>query len=262
MGRVYLKEYDIALTAGGIQVLLAEGAYFRIQSSTGPITIDIDGLGVLPGLLAGQGIARTPFKRLTLRDVSGAPNVGKLLVSSEEFIDNRTFGVSTLDAATLAALESVDLNSATLAALESVDLNPATLAALESVDLNVSTRDSLKTPVSANGSFASGVAVAANTPITVFTPAANVNGAILLSASMHSSEAATHMTAFLARTVAPTSVFDGEVFLLAAFTGSSNGSAQLHSSQFIQPGQGLFFIASSAVNANIYSGRACRWRLL
>lgn len=59
----------------------------------------------------------------------------------------RLLGTVALDAASVTALESVDLNSATLSALtgalESVSLNADTLAALESVDLNLATRDDI-----------------------------------------------------------------------------------------------------------------------
>ena len=123
--RVYLKEYDFALTAGGIGIILAEGAYFRVQSSSGAVSVIVDGLGELPGLLAGQGIKSTPFKRLTLRDASGAANVGKILVSNEEFIDNRTYGVNSLDAATIASLkQNVVLDATTI---NSIKVNQYTL---------------------------------------------------------------------------------------------------------------------------------------
>lgn len=91
-----LKYYDFTLTAGGSQVLLVSGNNFRIQSQTGAVDVTVDSVGTLPGLLTGQGLKDVPFKRLTLRDASGAPNVGTILVSPAEFVDNRTYGVMTL----------------------------------------------------------------------------------------------------------------------------------------------------------------------
>ena len=90
------KYYDFTLTSGGAAVLLVEGEYFRIQSATGAVDVTVEGAGTLPGLLVGQGLKDTPFKRLVIKDVSGGPNVGQIMVASKEFVDNRTYGVTTL----------------------------------------------------------------------------------------------------------------------------------------------------------------------
>ena len=90
------RYYDFTLTAGGSQVLLVEAAYFRVQSATGAVDVSVEGFGTLPGLLVGQGIKDTPFKRLVIRDASGAANLGTILVASQEFVDNRTYGVTSI----------------------------------------------------------------------------------------------------------------------------------------------------------------------
>jgi hypothetical protein len=87
-----LKVYDFTLTAGGSQVILVESAYFRIMTATGPVDVIGDTFGTLPAVEAGQGLQNTPYKRLTLRDASGAPNSGTILCSGDLFIDNRTIG--------------------------------------------------------------------------------------------------------------------------------------------------------------------------
>lgn len=87
-----LKVYDFTLTAGGSQIILVESAYFRIMTATGPVDVIGDTFGTLPAVQAGQGMQNTPYKRLTLRDASGAPNSGTILCSGDLFIDNRTIG--------------------------------------------------------------------------------------------------------------------------------------------------------------------------
>lgn len=91
-----VRTYDFNLSAGQTSVILAEGEYFRIQSATGALDVTVEGVGTLPGLLAGQGMMDTPFKRLVLKDASGSTNSGTILVASREFIDNRTYGVMTI----------------------------------------------------------------------------------------------------------------------------------------------------------------------
>lgn len=92
------KFYDFALTGNGSQVILAEGSYYKILSSTGAVEVQRDGGSAASPLLAGQGERESEFKRLTIRDRSGAGNVGVLIVSDGQFIDDRITGeVSTID---------------------------------------------------------------------------------------------------------------------------------------------------------------------
>lgn len=235
--QIFLKEYDFNLTPGGVQVILTTGEYFRIQSSAGGVSISIDGVGELPGLLAGQGIKSTPFKRLTLRDVSGAANAGKLLVSSDEFIDNRTYGVNSLDAATIASLK-------------------------------------LPTPrpEAQTGFFSDVSARAANSALEVFSPAANVNGAILLSAQISLFELTTPgnrpAQAFMTKNGVPATKVDGSILLMAqmvmlnsaASAYAMNGA--LLAPQTIASGQGLYFFSEQSTGADTATFRACRYKLL
>jgi len=90
------KAYDFNLTAGGSQTILAGGEYFRILSATGAIDLTVEGKGTMPDLLPGQAIKGLPFDRLVLRDKSGAPNSGSILVASSEFQDNKLQGAVSL----------------------------------------------------------------------------------------------------------------------------------------------------------------------
>ena len=98
--RAALKIYDFTLAAGGSQTILVESDYFRVMTAAGVIDVIGDTFGTLPALQAGQGLQNTSYKRLTIRDASGAPNTGTILCSGDLFIDNRTLGSVSLIPAT------------------------------------------------------------------------------------------------------------------------------------------------------------------
>lgn len=242
------KPYDFTLAAGGSQVILAEGEYFRVQSATGALDVTVEGAGTLPGLLSGQAMKDTPFKRLVLRDASGAPNSGTILVASQEFVDNRLYGVVTLGSA-------VTLDAATLAALETIDLGATTLAALEQISVRPEVR---------SGSYEALADLAANTPVTIFDAATNANGAILLDAfgSGHSAGAPVQPT-FIAKATAPATVIDGEVIYSAPCVGYGGGTwvcaGDMPEARYIPAGRGLYFIVTDPAT---YCMRHCRYKLL
>lgn len=116
----------------------------------------------------------------------------------------------------------------------------------------------------ATGSYASSNAISANVPETVFTPASNVNGAIILSiGGMAWSNASQFpFSTFIAKSSAPTSVVDGEGF--GPMGGSTNGTNffeyhSMNTPQTIAPGLGFYFITGSAINGG---HRYCRFKLL
>lgn len=231
MGKpVYLKEYDFNLAANGSAVILTTGEYFRIQSSNGAVSVSIDGLGELPGLLAGQGISNTPYQRLTLRDVSGAANVGKILVANDAFIDNRTYGVNALDAATIASLKLTTPR-----------------------------------PETSTASFNSSAIVSASTAVTIFNAASNVNGALIQTIDFSEANGGSlQLYGFLAKASAPTTINDGEPILVFGGTGWTGTSyiyrESLKSPVLLAAGLGLHFFGNQATTA---AGlRACRYRLL
>lgn len=99
-------------------------------------------------------------------------------------------------------------------------------------------------------SYKSNTAKAANTPDVIFSPAANVNGAILKAAQSHSSSASFTMPAFIAKNAAPTSNIDGDV-LAVGTAGWNNGSAictfvNINREIKIPAGLGLYFITGGA----------------
>ena len=92
--------YDFALAANASQVILAEGEYFKIFSSTGTVEVTrSDGAKYGP-ISAGQGARNKHFDRLTIRDKSGAANMGFIIVSDADFVDDQL----SFTSAALAAL--------------------------------------------------------------------------------------------------------------------------------------------------------------
>lgn len=125
-------------------------------------------------------------------------------------------------------------------------LDAPTLAALESTDLNATTRDLLRFQNYAT-SYNSNTIMAANAPQTIFTPAANVNGAIIHSAMNLSYGVSIHGV-ILAKATAPTSVVDGEII---AMNHGHNNVGTLNALALNQPikiaaGKGLYRISNVA----------------
>lgn len=233
------QAYDFTLTAGGSQAILAGGEYFRILSATGALDVTVEGKGTMPDLLAGQAIKGLPFQRLVLRDKSGAPNTGFILVASSEFVDNRMFGTFDLSAATLAALESVDLNTATL--------------------------NTLTRPISPSAVWSDNTA-SLGAVLTVFAPAANTNGAILLSAYAQDQSTTSGTGAFVAKTSSPSNPVDGEVMTplmqIAGLSTTLYYGARLDQPAFIAAGKGLYYVQNFTGAAAGFVARSARYRLL
>lgn len=234
MSKKSIKVYDFSLSAGGSTVIYGMGEYFRIQSATGALDVTVEGIGTISGMLTGQAVRDTPYSRIVIKDVSGSVNSGTILCSGSEFMDNRTYGVNSLDTATIASIRN---------------------------------RPEMQT-----GSFADTSALVANTPITIFTPAANVNGALLLSAALTyldlTSTAIRFVQTFVSSNVTPAGPYAGAVllqglhYLVSSAASTFGGGAQLAAPQFIGPGQGLYFVSSAATTVDLFHTRSCRYKLL
>lgn len=237
-----LQIYDFNLAAGASMNLPVQGAYVRVISCTGNVNIIADTFGKLGPISRGQGLQNSEYNRLTIQDASGAPNSGTILVSESDFIDQTLYG-------SIALAGAVALDSATLAALE-----------------QTSTRPELST-----GYFNNTAALVANTPVTVFTPAANVNGAILLRAFLHQQGVNTGGAIFIAKSSAPASIADGELIFGSSSTAPNGAAAAFNCTGFmnypqsIAAGLGLYLISQDAQGAAVGTSpnqRACSYRLL
>lgn len=235
MSNIQLQIYDFTLPAGGAMPLPVAGSYFRILTCTGDVDVIGDTFGRLGPINRGQGLADKAYGRLTIRDRSGAPNVGTILVSDANFIDQTLFGSISLAGA-------VALDAATLAALEQINVRPEAYTA----------------------GMVGTAAVGGNTAEVVFTAAANVNGAIVLYASV-SDYGAANTIALLAKNGAPTSVADGAPVAMGrwSFTAANNQfSLELQQAAFVPAGVGLYFISNGGFTAASANYRACRYKLL
>lgn len=112
-----------------------------------------------------------------------------------------------------------------------------------------------------NGNYASVTPMAANTPSMVFSPAANVNGAIVNLATMNSFSGVAGYASLLAKASAPASVVDGDVLLICAppTTVYYGSPFQINSKVRIPAGKGLYFISSALETTG---ARSCTYTLL
>lgn len=229
MNNKQVKVYTFTIPANGAFPLLVISDYFRIQAATGAVDVEGDTFGTLPDLLTGQGLENTPYNRLTFVDKTGAPNTVSVLCSGDLFIDNRLYGVVSIDG-------DVALTAATIAAIRGV----------------------MPTDSYADNS----AAVAGN---VVLVPAGtNVNGLWVASAQLQCySDVSSAGCSLLAKATAPASTEDGQVLLFAGSTAAGYlAPTQLSAPQWVAPGLGLHIYNSVNDSATAAPFRAARWQLL
>lgn len=228
-----LKSYTFTIPANGAFPLLVESDYFRIQSATGEVDVEGDTFGKLPDLLTGQGLENTSYRRLVFTDKTGAPNTITVLCSGAMFIDNRTYGVVTVSGA--------------------IEVDAPSIAAI-------------KLPAVAGASFVAGSSLVANTAEVIFLPAANVNGAVILSADLADRSASLGRFVLTARSAAPATPADGEHLMTAMIQAETAASfvysGSLAREMRIAAGLGLYFISSIASGGGGNTSRNCRYILL
>lgn len=227
-----LKQYTYTLAPNASLQIPATNDNFIVQASEGPITVIGDTFGTFTGVVAGQGLRDVPFGRLELVNETAAPNQVTLLLTPAEFVNQVFTGA-------VSVLGSLSLDAATL---------------------NTLTRPSQPT-----ANWNSGATMAANTPLTVFLAAANVNGAIVWRATAYDEIQAIGVQSFVAKATAPTTWNDGDVIAQSTLETYQSATArnpklELQMPQRIAPGLGLYFISSLAGLAN--AGRSCRFTLL
>lgn len=148
-----------------------------------------------------------------------------------------------------------------------VDLSVATLAALESVDLNAASLANLKIPLKATNEFSQRSSVAANTAVEIIAPALNTAGIIILTAHLTEFKSAVGIACpvFQAKATPPVSVVDGSFVMAAKLNVGINAVGYWYDGQLIQPifiaaGLGLYFISDYITDAS--SIRRATWRVL
>lgn len=222
-----IQSYTYTIPANGSVQIPAPNDNFIVQSATGPVTVRGDTFGTLPELVAGQGLKMVPFNRLELLDVSGAPNTVTVLLSPAEFL-NQVFSGSVA----ITSLAQSIINS-------------------------------LVRPELPGANWNSNATVAANTPLTVFEPGANTNGAIIWQAEAWDSAAGSWSQTFIAKGSAPATVVDGEIVAQSIFQIAATANVyaiKTEEPRRIAAGLGLYFISSTAGAAGAL--RNCRFTLL
>lgn len=105
-------------------------------------------------------------------------------------------------------------------------------------------------PIRYGSSYKSNTNLAANTPETLFTPAANVNGAVVFMAEYTHADAGLGVGfTFVAKTSAPTTIIDGDVLPMTGAMQGANGAGGIRSLSkpvFIPAGKGLYAISTTA----------------
>lgn len=96
------KVYTFTVPANGAYPLQVTGRYVRVQSCTNSIGLNIDGIGTLGTVGAGQGFMlrenQPVFQRLLFTDSSGSANNVTIIIADSSFIDNTVLGsVSVVD---------------------------------------------------------------------------------------------------------------------------------------------------------------------
>lgn len=181
---------------------------------------------------------RLPFAidGIVIENLTASPITGKITIGAGDVSDNSLVGTVTLDAASLAALESVDLNAASIAQL--LGIQP-------------------------NNSYAVNTGGAASTAYTLVTPAANTNGLWVTEAQLFGySAAGAHAIALIAKNSAPVSTQDGDVLLHAGGLTSQQFAAQLNQPAYVAAGKGLYFFNAQTDSGHAGLLRAARWKLL
>lgn len=238
--------FSIALAANESREVALAGEYFEIRSAVYPITkIELtDRSGGLVSVIdaAMESDFVRPGRYETMRITNGATaQIVSFWYGSGDAGSRRFSGNVT---------GTVALDVATLAALEALDINPATL--------NTITR-----PLLPASHWSDASTLVANTPLTVFNAAANVNGAIIHSADAQDIASASFQQTFLAKATAPAGIADGAIIAMSKYWPISGNNVQnltMQTPTRIAAGLGLYFISSLAGAANML--RTCRYTLL
>ncbi|MDP1740083.1 hypothetical protein [Polaromonas sp.] len=237
-----MKPFNLTLAANETRAVSVAGDYFELRKA--PYVLDlVEFLNVDNGVVALIDEAEATDKTRTKEPFANVRITNGATGQTIRFYHG--FGDSGSNRFTGVVSGEVSLAAATLAALEHVQVRP-----------EVST-----------GSFMNQAALVANTAVNVFTAAANVNGAILLSADISEFDATQSQGGFVAKATAPANVADGEPMLMTRMIGAYETTNHyfgnsLSKEQFIAPGLGLYFIRTVALGAANGNFRACRYKLL
>lgn len=224
----------VAFAAGESRLFAMSGEYFEIIDAPSPVDVVLSDF---------SGAQRARMAQAAASFYSKGVQFGVIQITSASAQTVR-FAYGSGETGTRRSTGSVTISGA-------VALDAATLAALEQINVR---------PEAPTASFNNQTAMAANTAQQVFSAASNVNGAILLGACLMSYAASTSQPSLVAKATTPTSVTDGDVLLLGGHdTNANRAFVQLSIPQFIPAGLGLFYITNVGETESF---RTCRYKLL
>jgi hypothetical protein len=216
--------YNFALNANASQEFLVTGSYFKILTSTGSVRVTLSDGSNLNGIVAGQGMRESEFQRVTLTDLSGAPNSGQFVVASVGFVDDRVVGTVVVSSIT-----------------NTVNTAP-TVAATQNIQ-------GVAPTVTFNNAA---TAYALGVPEVIVAPGTNVNGLIVTGATIQGKGGATNgkSACFMAKATAPTGYSDAAAMLLLAGSILQDTGIALPMPQRIPAGMGLYFLCDANIGIN------------
>lgn len=222
----------IIMQAGVPQEFYGVANFIRILEAAGPLTLEFMNAGreVAEALDVGEGYAEKfevgTFDRVRLTSPTN---------QTVQFITRLGNSIQ---------YDKAPIGDTNIVGSVPLALDAATIAALA--------RDAQRPELPTNN-WQSIAAAAAGVPITVFLPAANVNGAIVWAASATEVNAALIQMAFLAKASAPATLVDGEVIaasVVAALGANMHSNIYLPAPQRIAAGLGLYYYPSANGAAN------------
>lgn len=237
----FIELFTIPFQAGESKLFHISGQYFELVDAPDPVDVLLlsrngEQRGIMRGAEASFHLKNTDFSQVQITSATA---------------QTIRIGYGSGEAGTRRAAGTVSISSQPPVALDA-----ATLAALELQ----------RRPALPGGAWVSNATVVANTPLTVFTPASNVNGAILWQAGAVdvSGPAVAHQV-FIAKASAPATIIDGEVLaqsMVSAINPSVNivVGIDLRRPCRLAPGLGLYFISGFAGTSAML--RSARFTLL
>lgn len=230
---------SVTFAAGESRLFAMAGNYFEIIDAPGAIDVILSSF---------NGEQRARMAKAAASFYSKGVDFGVIQITSASAQTIR-FAYGSGETGTRRATGSVTISGA-------IALDAATLAALEQINVR---------PESSSGNWNSTATPTAGTPITVFTPASNTAGVILQAATIQEIQSASGSLVLIAKNSAPASITDGEVIFTATNYTSVGASAyqgsDLKMPQHIAAGLGLYYITTGTSSA---SGlvKMARWKNL
>lgn len=221
---------SVTFGAGESRLFAMSGNYFEIIDAPSPVDVILS---------AYTGEQRARMSQAGASFYSKGVEFGVIQITSASAQTIR-LAYGSGETGTRRATGSVTISGA-------VALDAATLAALEQINVR---------PEASTGNFASATNVAAGSN-QIFAPGANPNGVLLQLAQEYAFAGSGIQLSLLSKTSAPTGPVDGEAVAVPAYPGGGFANLVLPSAVIIPAGHGLYLWATAASTSR---QAAYRWK--